>query len=278
MSFSLSVALRLGQLDLEIELAGDASPVALVGPNGTGKSTVLRIIAGGIRPDRGWIRVGERTLFDAARGIDVPPEQRRVAYVPQGLGLFPHLRVVDNVAFGRLTGASRLSSASRRALAVSVLDRMGCGGLAERWPRALSGGEAQRVALARALMVDPDILLFDEPLSALDPGSRRSLRRLLAERLRELGRPCLVVTHDLRDARALGARVAVIEGGRIVQVGAIEDLVARPATDFVAELVDAAPARSDEPHGQDGPDGSDGPEGRDRSDGSDSKVSLLGGS
>ena len=224
----------VGALQLDARLEGGVRPVALVGPNGSGKTTLLRTIAGAHRPSAGAIAVGERVLFDSARGIDLPPEERRVGYVPQGYGLFPHLRVLDNVSFG-LPGASRRDE-NTRATAMAVLKHLGAGHLSERWPDTLSGGERQRVALARALVTEPHILLLDEPLAALDAAARRTMRRRLAKRLAEQALPALVVTHDIHDIVALNADVHVMEEGRIVQRGSAAALAARPATEFVAEV------------------------------------------
>jgi len=231
-SWRADVQMRLGSLDLDVAVEGDEEPVALIGPNGSGKTTLLRTIAGAYRPDAGRIRIGDETLFDSDAGVDAPPEARRVGYVPQGYGLFPHLTVLDNVAFGWLGGAP-LSKEERRARASQLLDHVGCGALAHRRPTGLSGGEQQRVALARALAVQPGILLLDEPLAALDARARRVVRSYLAEYLAGRKGPALVVSHDVRDVRALGGPVCVIEQGRIVQRGRTEELTAAPATEFV---------------------------------------------
>jgi ABC-type sulfate/molybdate transport systems ATPase subunit len=233
-SWHARVRLRLGELDLDVELEGDDGPVALIGPNGSGKTTVLRTIAGAHRPDAGSVRLGDRVVFDAERGVDLPADQRHVGYVPQGYGLFPHLTVLDNVAFGLIARGRRTKKGERREAAMRLLERMECAHLADRRPSALSGGEQQRVALARALTVEPTILLLDEPLAALDARARRSIRSYLAEHLAERRGPALVVSHDARDVHAIGAAVHVIEEGRIVQRGTAEELAAAPATDFVA--------------------------------------------
>jgi len=233
-SWEVRVRLRLGDLDLDVELEGGAAPVSLIGPNGSGKTTLLRTIAGAYRPEHGSVRLADTVVFDAERGVDVAPEDRHVGYVPQGYGLFPHLSALENVAFGlvgRLPGATRLE---RRAAAARLLERMGCAHLAERRPPTLSGGEQQRVALARALTVEPRLLLLDEPLAALDARARRSIRSYLVEHLTERQGPALVVSHDVRDVRALGGTVAVIEDGRIVQRGTAAELATAPATEFVA--------------------------------------------
>ncbi|MDD9970278.1 MAG: ABC transporter ATP-binding protein [Myxococcales bacterium] len=247
--FRVSIEAALGDAGLRVSLQGDRVPLALVGPNGSGKTTVLRIIAGAQRPIGGEIVVGDRTLFSSARGIDVASEQRRVGYVPQGYGLFPHLPVLDNVAFGLSVGTRRQPRAMRHRAAHAMLKALECPELAKRSPESLSGGEQQRVALARALVIDPAMLLLDEPLSALDAATRRRVRSFLAARLLSLGRPSIVVTHDVRDVAALGAHVCVLEQGRIVQQGTIDDLHAAPASEFVAEFVGHDPPKAVPPAG-----------------------------
>ena len=240
MSWRVDVEATLGTLELELELRGDTGPVALIGPNGSGKTSLLRILAGAHRPQRAEIEVAGTTLVSTRAGVELPSEARGIGYVPQGYGLFPHLRVVDNVAFGLATRLRRQPRAARRRAALEMLEQLDCGHLADRMPARLSGGEQQRVALARALILEPRMLLLDEPLAALDVGARRSVRSLLAARLRELACPSLVVTHDLRDLPALGAHVYVLEAGRIIQSGSLEQLRAAPASAFVAEFVDAS--------------------------------------
>ncbi len=239
MSWQVSIRMRLGALGVDLDVGGGDAPVALVGPNGSGKTTLLRTIAGAYRPDSGTIRLGDRTVFDSAAGVDLPPEDRHVGYVPQGYGLFPHLSALDNVAFGWMSRGPRRTRAERRDAARAVLERMSCAHLAGRMPSALSGGEQQRVALARALTVEPRILLLDEPLSALDARARRSVRAYLIDHLARRGGPAIVVSHDARDVRALGAHVHVIEEGRIVQSGSVDELMARPATEFVGAFFEA---------------------------------------
>jgi ABC-type sulfate/molybdate transport systems ATPase subunit len=225
--------MRLGALELDVDIAGDEAPVALIGPNGSGKTTLLRTIAGAHRPDSGTIRLGDEVVFDAADDVDVAPERRHVGYVPQGYGLFPHLRVLDNVAFALVPGGTRGGRAERRAAAAGLLERVGCLHLADRLPDTLSGGEKQRVALARALAAEPRMLLLDEPLAALDARVRRDVRSYLAEHLAERRGPALVVSHDLKDVQALGGPVCVMERGRIVQRGSAEELRVDPGSDFL---------------------------------------------
>ena len=214
---------------LELTLSVGAETVALVGPSGAGKSSVLRTVAGLLRPDRGFVRSGRETWLDRARGIDVAPERRGVGLVFQEYALFPHLDVRRNVAFG---------ARDRRAVP-ELLERFRIDGLASARPTELSGGERQRVALARALARRPDVLLLDEPLSALDTHTRRAVRAELHEFLRELRMPTLLVTHDFEDAATLADRVGVLVEGRVLQLGSPQDLVGSPSDPFVASFTGA---------------------------------------
>lgn len=225
LSLDLDLPRRAFGLTLTLEVG--AETVAIVGPSGSGKSSLLRAVAGLERPARGRIALGDRVLFDSERRIDLPPERRSVGLVFQEYALFPHMTVRANVAFG---GAARTDE---------LLERMRIGHLAGARPRELSGGERQRVALARALARDPEVLLLDEPMAALDPHTREGVRGELRALLDELGLPALLVTHSFGDAAALAARVAVLESGRLVQQGAPGDLIARPADAFVASLTGA---------------------------------------
>jgi len=230
MTLEVSVSVELGdfRLTAEVECAG---VTAVMGPNGAGKTTLLRACVGAVQPTSGRIRLRGRTLYDD-RGVNVPPEERNVAYVPQGLGLFPHMSVLENVAFARRAGGD----IQKRIAARRFLEDAEIGHLADRGPRELSGGERQRVALARALASDPEVLLLDEPLSALDPTARPQLRGFLARWLAKAQLPALVVTHDPGDAVAFADELLVIEGGRVAQHGPLFDVAVRPATAFVAAL------------------------------------------
>ncbi|HET7340944.1 MAG TPA: ABC transporter ATP-binding protein [Methylomirabilota bacterium] len=231
----LDVALtkRLPGFTLDIAWhAGDGVAV-LFGPSGAGKTLTLQCLAGLIRPDAGRITVGERVLFDGARGVDVPPQRRRIGYVFQGYALFPHLTVAGNVGFG-LRQAPR---AVRRERVAGVLARLGLGALARRYPRELSGGERQRVALGRALAIEPDLLLLDEPLSALDAPLRRSLRDELRALLAEVHTAAVVVTHDVTEAYRLADRIVVYDAGRVVQSAARTELLWQPASESVARIM-----------------------------------------
>ena len=215
-------SLRAFRLELELEIAGET--VALVGPSGAGKSTVLRAVAGLIRPEVGTISLNGDLWFDADRRVNRAPEDRSVGYVFQDYALFPHLTVERNVAFGGKRGVREL------------LKRFRIEHLAGARPGQLSGGERQRVGLARALARDPAVLLLDEPLSALDAQTRETVRIELQELLHDLELPTLLVTHDFEDAVALADRVGVLLEGQLLQSGTPAELVAAPADPFVASL------------------------------------------
>jgi molybdate transport system ATP-binding protein len=216
--FDLTVPTR--SFDVEVALDVGRETVGLVGPSGAGKTTILDAIAGLRRPSRGSIEVAGEAWFD--KRVDRHPEDRSVGYVFQEYALFPHMTVERNVAFaGDGDG---------------LLERLGIAELAKAKPTQLSGGERQRVALARALARKPQVLLLDEPMAALDPHTRGRVRSELRLLLRELGLPTIVVTHDFLDTAALADRIAVLVEGRIVQSGTAEELIARPANAFVAEL------------------------------------------
>jgi len=213
----LDVSVRVGEaatprLDVSFRVGGGVT--VLVGPSGAGKSTCLSAVAGLVRPSVGRVVLAGRTLFDDARGVDVPPRARRVALVFQSLALFPHLTAADNVAFGV---PRVLPRKARRELSLHWLTRMRVAHVAARKPGTLSGGEAQRVALARALASAPALLLLDEPFSALDPVLRRELSSEVAQVVAELSIPALLVTHDLADAGQVGGRILRFRAGRLEQ-------------------------------------------------------------
>jgi molybdate transport system ATP-binding protein len=236
MSLNADVGLRLGSLSLEAQL--DATPsdiIALVGPNGAGKTTLLRALAGLVAIQRGRVTLGDQVLDDPAAGVHVPPERRPVAVVFQDYLLFPHLSAIDNVAYGlRARGVHRVAARRR---AGEWLERLGVGDHGGRRPRALSGGQAQRVALARALITEPELLLLDEPLAAIDAGSKAQLRRDLRAQLAVSPGIRVIVTHDPIEAIALGDRLVVLEAGRITQHGPTSEVTTRPRSPWVAALV-----------------------------------------
>jgi molybdate transport system ATP-binding protein len=226
-ALALDIKLPLRSFRLELALEVGRETFALVGPSGAGKTTVLRAVAGLVKPGDGRISLNGHVLFDAAGKVDEPPEQRRVGYVFQEYALFPHMTVAQNVAY------------AGRARAAELLDRFGIAHLAGARPGELSGGERQRVALARALARQPNVLLLDEPLSALDAHTRAGIRAELKQILDGLGLPVLLVTHDFQDAAVLADHVAVVVEGRIRQLGTPAELIAAPSDAFVASFTGA---------------------------------------
>lgn len=199
-AFEIDVSRRLGDASIRLSLSAGPGLTALFGPSGAGKTSILNMVAGLLRPDDGRILVGGETLFDSARRVDQPPERRRAGYVFQDGRLFPHKRVRANLLYGARgkRGWMRLEEA------VAFL---GIGHLLDRWPRTLSGGEAQRVAIGRALLSAPRFLLMDEPLSSLDAGRREDIMRVI-ERVRdELALPILYVSHDRAEVERLATRI-----------------------------------------------------------------------
>jgi molybdate transport system ATP-binding protein len=211
---------------------GDGRVMVLFGPSGSGKTTILRCLAGLDRPQEGSIRFGDDIWFDASARIDRPPQQRRLAYVSQDYGLFPHLTVEQNIRFGMDRAAPKTQERVDTILRTVHLE-----GMAERFPSQLSGGERQRVALARALAREPRLILLDEPLAALDRPLRGPMRRELRQFLRAVDVPSVVVTHDRVDALTLGDRMAVLSGGCIRQIGPVHEVFSRPIDVTVAASV-----------------------------------------
>lgn len=236
MSLSARIAVRLDRLEVCVDLEVAAGEVlALLGPNGAGKTTVLRTLAGLQRLDGGRILLGDRVFDDPATESFVPPEDRPVGVVFQEYLLFPHLDVLDNVAFGpRARGAHKQTA---RATAQQWIDRVGVGDLASAKPASLSGGQAQRIALARALATEPRLLLLDEPLAALDAATRATVRRDLHRHLADFDGATVLVSHDPLDALALADRVVILENGAVTQAGTIAEVTTRPRTPYVADLI-----------------------------------------
>ncbi|WP_306131856.1 molybdenum ABC transporter ATP-binding protein [Roseivivax marinus] len=238
MDLEIDIAHRLGHFELGPAFSAPSGVTVLFGRSGSGKTSVVNAVAGLLRPDTGRITVGDRVLFDSARGIDVPVHRRRVGYVFQEGRLFPHLTVGGNLAYAR-----RGASAAARG---RVAEMLGIAHLMDRRPRGLSGGEAQRVAIGRALLSEPDILLMDEPLAALDAARRAEILPYL-ERLRaETGVPILYVTHALAEVARLASHLVVMEAGQVVRAGPPEDLMADPGLVHLMGLREAGavlPAR-----------------------------------
>ncbi len=221
----------LDHVDLDV---APGEGVAILGPSGCGKTTLLNVVAGHLRPDGGTVEVGGRTV--AGDGAWVAPQDRRVAMVFQDFALFPHLTVAENVAFALPREQRREGAARARAL----LDLLDVGALAERRPTEISGGQQQRVALARALAQEPELVLLDEPFSSLDQATRDDVRGEMIGRLRETGLACVVVTHDQEEALSISDRVAVMHGGRILQIDQPEVLYRKPFCSEVADFLGRA--------------------------------------
>ncbi len=227
-------------IGFHLDLAFSIDPgetVALLGPNGAGKSTTVQLLAGLLSLDRGQISLGGRVLDRAGNGADqlfVPPENRHIGVVFQDYLLFDHLSVLDNVAFGPVSrGTSRREA---KVSAAKLLELVGLSALAGSRPTALSGGQAQRVALARALATEPDLLLLDEPLSALDVTTRVELRAMLTAHLALFEGPILLISHDPAEAFGLADRILVLEDGRLTQAGTVDEIRRRPASRYAAAL------------------------------------------
>jgi iron(III) transport system ATP-binding protein len=218
--------------DLSLEI-GDHEFVTLLGPSGCGKTTLLRLIAGFMAPDEGVIRVGSATL-STPTGV-VPPERRGMGMVFQNYAVWPHKTVYQNVAFG--LEVRKVGRAETQTRVGRVLELVNLGGLEQRYPSQLSGGQQQRVALARSLVVEPGILLLDEPLSNLDAKLRERMRWELKELQRRTGITFVYVTHDQSEAMALSDRIAVMHAGEIMQVGAPRAVYARPVNKIVADFM-----------------------------------------
>jgi molybdate transport system ATP-binding protein len=231
---ALHVDVAVMRHDLQVAATFDVHPghpLALIGPNGAGKSTILSAIAGLVALQSGRIAIGDRAVDR------LPPERRRIGVVFQDYVLFPHLTVRDNVAFATRMRGSR---AVARSAADPWLERYGLTSLAGRYPAELSGGQAQRVALARALAAEPEVLLLDEPMSALDVEVRAEMRAELATHVRDFGGATVLVTHSPADAAALADQVTVLESGGVTQRGTLDELRAAPATPYVRRMLAAS--------------------------------------
>ncbi|HEY9898521.1 MAG TPA: ABC transporter ATP-binding protein [Pantanalinema sp.] len=213
--------------ELAFELGLSAGITALMGPSGSGKTTAIRCLAGLARPEAGAIRWGDEVWLDAARGVFVPVEKRRIGFVFKDFALFPHMTVWENIRYG----------ARGRGRGRDLLEMLRISHLADRRPAELSAGQQQRVAIARAIASEPRLLLMDEPFSSLDPPLKRHLLAEVSELVRRTGIPTLVVTHDLEEASALADEIAVLAGGRILQVGPVRTVMTAPQSPEVARLV-----------------------------------------
>ena len=228
---------RYGDVAAVRDLSLEVKPgelVALLGPSGCGKTTTLRLVAGFLTPEAGEIWVGERCLSSARQVL--PPERRRMAMIFQSYALWPHMTVAQNVAYG-LRFKTGLGRADRDRRVAEMLRVVQLGGYEARYPGELSGGQQQRVAVARALVVEPEILLLDEPLSNLDANLREEMRFEIRRLHEAFAITTLYVTHDQAEAMVISDRIAVLERGRVAQVGPADEVFLRPRTRFVAEFI-----------------------------------------
>ncbi|MFZ0519376.1 MAG: ATP-binding cassette domain-containing protein [Candidatus Acidiferrales bacterium] len=232
MTLEVQIEKKLADFTLNVAFRAPAAPLSILGASGAGKTMLLRCIAGLERPGRGRIALNERVVFDSELKIRIPARERRIALLFQNYALFPHRTVEQNIAFG----LHRLAEAEKAARIASVIERTHLGGLEQRFPRELSGGEQQRAALARALAIEPEALLLDEPLAALDTHLRSQVEAQLQETFAAYRRPALLVTHNMEEAYRLGEQLLVLSRGRVAAFGNKEEIFRRPASVEVARL------------------------------------------
>ncbi|MBI5180869.1 MAG: ABC transporter ATP-binding protein [Nitrospirae bacterium] len=230
---NVSFLKNIGNFALDVSFVVDSEILVLFGPSGSGKSLTLRIISGLIKPDKGFIKLNNASFFDSANGINLPINKRGVGYVLQDYALFPHMTVFENITYGSRKG-SRTDINKKAAELQKFLRLEGTEGF---YPHQLSGGQKQRVAIARAIASEPAVLLLDEPLAALDYPVRSKIRNDLIAIHKRFRMPTIVVTHDIEEAFVLGDRIAVIEEGRIEQIGSRDEVFYKPATRKVARLL-----------------------------------------
>ena len=228
----VDISMPLKAFTLDVAFRAGRRPLAILGASGSGKSMTLGAIAGIVRPQRGRVALNDRVLFDSENGINLPSRKRKVGFLLQDYALFPHMTVVENIAFGLGSGTD--GTARRRV--EEQIERMGLEGLERRLPRELSGGERQRVALARALATEPEALLLDEPLSALDVHLRSRIERLLFDALGSFSGVSLYVTHNLEEAYRISEEIVVIAEGKRVAFGPKEEIFRRPRKYVVAQV------------------------------------------
>jgi ABC-type sulfate/molybdate transport systems ATPase subunit len=232
MSLEVQIEKKLLDFTLEVSFRAEAEPLSILGASGAGKTMLLRCIAGLERPDRGRINLNDRVFFDSESHVNISARQRRVGLLFQNYAIFPHRTVAENIGFG----LKALPRDERSKQVAESIRRTHLAGLEDRYSRTLSGGEQQRVALARALAIEPEALLLDEPLSALDTHLRSRVEIQLQETFAAYRRPTLLVTHNMEEAYRLGARLLVLSRGRVVASGAKERIFQRPPSVEVARL------------------------------------------
>jgi molybdate transport system ATP-binding protein len=233
MAISCDITKKFPEFYISVKVAFKEEMVVLFGPSGSGKSSVLNMISGILQPDTGSIKINEKDIFDSRKGINVPVRRRKIGYVFQDLALFPHMTVFDNIAYG----IKDLQEKEIDEKVKDLLVTMRLVGLEERYPSEISGGQRQRVALARTLITEPELLLLDEPFSALDYPVREKLRSDLITIHKRYPITTIVVTHDHEEAYVLGEKIAVMNEGCIEQIGTKEEIFYTPETRQVAKLL-----------------------------------------
>lgn len=225
---------RLRDFELDISFTLGKETLVIVGHSGCGKSTTLRVLAGLLKPDEGEIVINDQLFFSRAEKVNLAPEERGIGFLFQNYALFPHMTVYENVAYGLESKKLPKPEVNKRVL--EQLEALQILQYKNNMPNELSGGQQQRVALARAVVVQPKILLLDEPLSALDVTTRAKVRRELKKTLSSLKIPAIIVTHDYEDAISLGDRILVMDKGKVLQQGTAAELIAKPKSSFVADF------------------------------------------
>ena len=229
----VSLQVVLDDFTLEAGFSAWQELLVLFGPSGAGKSTILKALAGLLTPDRGSIRLNDRVLYDSQNGVNLPPQKRRIGYMPQQYGLFPHLTIAENIAYG-LPPASK---GKRNAQVEKWIEVMRLTDQADRKPGEASGGQQQRAALARAMASEPELLLMDEPFAALDEELRAHLRGEIRDLSNTFDLPILIVTHDTPEAYSLADHMVVLKRGAVIQDGSREDVFRKPVSESLARLL-----------------------------------------
>jgi molybdate transport system ATP-binding protein len=232
MGLSLKLRKQVNGFNLDVEWAMENELSVLFGFSGAGKSMTLQLMAGLIRPDEGWIYSGDRILFDSRSEINLAPQDRSIGYVFQNLALFPHMTVKGNILYG----AGDLKKEQREERSREMIAAFHLDGLEARYPAEISGGQQQRVALARGLIRRPDLLLLDEPFSALDNPLRLEMQKFLKEVRQKFNIPVILVTHDLLEAYAVADKIIVYSQGKIVQTGSPNEVGHNPVNAEVKTL------------------------------------------
>ncbi|MDO4961266.1 MAG: ATP-binding cassette domain-containing protein [Eubacteriales bacterium] len=237
MNLSVDIKKKLGEFELNIKVDTGRDVLALVGASGCGKSMTMKCIAGIERPDSGRIVLNGRVLFDSEKHIDLPPKERRVGYLFQQYALFPNMTVLQNVMAGvRKSSAGKAGNAEQTARA--MLERFGISDIAGKHPHEISGGQQQRTALARIMVNEPDVLLLDEPLSALDPYLRYTLAMEMKEVLESFDKEIILVSHSMDEIEILAKNMIVINRGEIVREGSVDEVFEEPGSDYTANIID----------------------------------------